>query len=127
MHVCVRINRQPLFVFLTERNIKVWSPLVCFTSSPLLRLPPFHPLSNLSPPPYLLSPSIPGSTFLWPVLRGSHNATQKESGIKEASVDGVLWQGSAEALSYSYSLSATETQHIKQAFTRIVCAQSCRL
>lgn len=42
-------------------------------------------------------------------------------------VDGVLWQGSTKALSYSYLLSGTEIQHIKQAFTWILCAQSCRL
>lgn len=106
--------------------MNVWSlwsalPLLRYSVSPL---PP--PLPNLSAPPYPPPPSIPGSTFLWPVLRGSRNATQKESSIKEVSVDGVLWQGT-EGLSYSYSLSATETQHIKQAFNRIVCAQSSRI
>lgn len=29
--------------FLSERNLTVWSILFCFTSSPLLHLPPLHP------------------------------------------------------------------------------------
>ena len=114
--------------FLSERNIKsgpFWSafplPHVFISTSP------FHPLPTLFPSPYRRSPSIPGSTFLWPALRGSRNATQKGSSIKEVSANGVLWLGSTEAVGYSSSLSATETQHVKQAFTRIVCAQSCRL
>lgn len=64
------------------------------------------------------------STFLWPVQRGSCNATQKESSVKEVAVDGVLWQGNAEALRYT---SAAETHCIKWAFTCVLSAHSCRL